>query len=215
MDFTDGPPLTLARPSPMSVTVVAKTFAAPVFQSGPAGRVNHLRKFSKLGYSGLYSKSKNHCPFPCSMTPESTLIAMLPRWRVLLPPASQLRGFEQTQGVQPLQLSKQLGRSYANDNTAFHFRASKGHQGHRALRITRVGDPANDPKRSMPYPFCPPPPTPPTSNPVCSVDDNLSNHDPLNFFQRYLVLAPVVEPSGSRAFMIRHRLGNLQLPAVA
>ncbi len=73
----------VADPTPTTVgtrSLVKFSLACPhPFQSIPAGRVNHLRKFSKLGYSGVYSKSKNHRPSPSTITSEITLTYPAPR----------------------------------------------------------------------------------------------------------------------------------------
>jgi hypothetical protein len=58
----------------------------------------------------------------------------------------------------------------------------------------------------------------PVGNPQCNRlfgKDRISNQDPLNFIEGYLVLPPVIEAGRPRAFVIGHRLRNLRLPAVA
>jgi len=42
-----------------------------------------------------------------------------------------------------------------------------------------------------------------------------SNHDPFDFIEGYLILPSVIETSCARAFVIGHRLSNLELPAVS
>jgi hypothetical protein len=44
---------------------------------------------------------------------------------------------------------------------------------------------------------------------VCS-----SNHTPLHLIQQHLIGAPIIEARRAGTFMVRHLLGNFQLPAV-